>query len=124
LRSLNLRPAGVSAQLVPATRVISCPLQDLAHAPRSGLPKWGSLVIVSDENVWFWHGHRLQLALAEALGNHAGSSIVVALLPPGEEAKTRRTKERIEDLMLAHRWVWKRQQSSLQAGAKRCCRCF
>jgi len=85
-------------------RVIPCNLQDLAHAPRSGLPKWGSLVIVSDEHVWFWHGHRLQHALAEALGSLAGS-IVVALLPPGEEAKTRLTKERIEDLMLAHRCV-------------------
>lgn len=62
-------------------------------------------MVISDEHVWFWHGFRLMSALSRYLGGSTPGDVVVLLLPPGEQAKTRASKEQLEDAMLAARCV-------------------
>jgi hypothetical protein len=103
----TVRVSGASTEY----SVVSCGVDDLARdiacagSGASALPAWESLVIVSDEVVFFWHGHALLCALSAALAA-AGRSpceFLVCLLPPGEAAKTRETKAWLEDAMLAAR---------------------
>lgn len=56
------------------------------------------VVLVTDENAWFFHGARFVEVLRAA-----GLSPLVKVLKPGEGSKTRQTKEEIEDWMLANR---------------------
>jgi 3-dehydroquinate synthetase len=62
---------------------------------------FGSIVVITDSNVWRWHGARL-LASFTAAG---APPLLIHVLPPGEAAKTRATKEMIEDWMLTNRFV-------------------
>ncbi len=55
--------------------------------------------MVTDTNVWRWHGARLLRALAAA----AVPAPLVRVLPPGEHTKTRAYKEQVEDWMLENR---------------------
>lgn len=63
----------------------------------SGIPPAKSIVVITDENVWRWHG----LRLLESLRNAAAPTPLLYVLPPGEASKTREAKEAIEDFMLA-----------------------
>jgi 3-dehydroquinate synthetase len=63
--------------------------------------QFGNIVVVTDTNVWRWHGARFLAAFAAA----GGPRLLVRVLPPGEAAKSRATKEAIEDWMLAYRFV-------------------
>jgi 3-dehydroquinate synthetase len=62
---------------------------------------FGSIVVITDSNVWHWHGARF-LASFTAAG---APPLLIHVLPPGETAKTRATKEVIEDWMLTNRFV-------------------
>ncbi len=55
-------------------------------------------MVVTDKNVWRWHGARLAAALAAARVQP-----LVRVLQPGEHTKTRASKEEIEDWMLENR---------------------
>ena len=68
-------------------------------ASRSGIPASQSVVIVTDKNVWRWHGLRLLASLSRA----GVREPLLYVLPPGEGSKTREVKEAIEDFMLAKR---------------------
>lgn len=48
--------------------------------------------------MWRWHGHAFEAAFAAA-----GVDFIVRVLAPGEQAKTRATKEAIEDWMLENK---------------------
>ena len=65
----------------------------------SGIPQAQSIVVITDENVWRWHGLRLLNSLSLA----GVPPPLLYILPPGESSKTREVKESIEDFMLAKR---------------------
>ncbi len=60
-----------------------------------------AVVVITDTNVWRWHGARLLRALAAA----AVPTPLVKILPPGEHTKTRAFKEQVEDWMLENKCV-------------------
>lgn len=72
-------------------------------SPTGSLKKSSSskLVIITDTNVWKWHGYRLINAL-EKVGA-ASPQPLVYILDPGEGSKSRATKEKVEDFMLSNR---------------------
>jgi len=72
-------------------------------SPTGSLKKSASskLVIITDANVWKWHGHRLLSALEKA--GAATPTPLVYILEPGEGSKSRATKEKVEDFMLSNR---------------------
>lgn len=72
-------------------------------SPTGSLKKSASskLVIITDANVWKWHGHRLISALEKA--GSATPTPLVYILEPGEGSKSRATKEKVEDFMLSNR---------------------
>ena len=57
------------------------------------------MVVVTDSNVWRWHGYRLKAAFARA----GLPQPLVRVLQPGEGSKSRESKADIEDWMLANR---------------------
>jgi hypothetical protein len=61
-----------------------------------------SVVVLTDANVWRWHGARFSRALAAA-----GVAPLVKVLAPGEATKARAVKEEVEDWMLENRCVWR-----------------
>jgi pentafunctional AROM polypeptide len=71
--------------------------QDLASGAL-GTTASTSIVLLTDENVWVYHGARLVAHLREA-----GVRPLVRVLPPGEASKVRSTKEEVEDWMLANK---------------------
>ena len=72
-------------------------------SPTGSLKKSSSskLVIITDTNVWKWHGNRLMNALEKA--GAATPKPLIYILEPGEGSKSRATKEKVEDFMLSNR---------------------
>jgi 3-dehydroquinate synthetase len=98
VRTRAERAAAVSVTRTRAASPRAAPSQDLAAW--RGLPKSSTIVLVTDANVWRWHGRATLAAFAVAGVTPAP---LVKVLPPGEPSKTRATKEAIEDWMLANK---------------------
>jgi 3-dehydroquinate synthase len=60
------------------------------------LPEWEAAAVIGDENVIALHGERVRSLLAPV-----AKKIAVLDFPPGEASKTRATKEKLEDRLLA-----------------------
>lgn len=103
LHSLASLPPAIPTPHTPLTaspHSPSLPPQDLAGWV--GLPRSSTIVVVSDETVWRWHGAPFLAACAAV---DVRPTPIVTLVPPGEGSKSRATKERIEDWMLQQRCV-------------------
>lgn len=61
-------------------------------------PKASKFVILTDKNVWKIWGSKIETDF-----NATGLTYFVYVMPPGEEVKTRQTKEKIEDYMMSKR---------------------
>jgi 3-dehydroquinate synthetase len=75
-------------------------LQDIREQKSLGISSISSVVVITDEHVWKFHGRRL---LQSCAAN--GITPLVKVLPPGEASKTRDVKAEVEDWMLANRLV-------------------
>ena len=85
----------------PTTPPLRAPAPHPQDLPSLGLTASSSVVVVTDANVWRWHGHKLEAAFAAA----GLAQPLVKVLQPGEGSKSRAVKADIEDWMLANRWV-------------------
>ena len=72
------------------------PLQAIAARE---LPAASTIVVITDANVWKWHG----VYFSRAFRGAGVPDPLVYVLPPGEESKSRDTKAAIEDWMLGNK---------------------
>ena len=113
IRGMAARFTKQNGRSLPRTHTDSHPpsLQDLAHGLVA--PASSTVVVITDSNVWKWHGAYFTAAFRSA-GN---PDPLVFVLPPGEGSKSRSTKDAIEDWMLGARCV------AAATGTPAACRC-
>lgn len=98
-------PTSARGAAVPCCSFVQAPvisrfgfLQDIAEGGSLAVSASASVVVITDKNVWRWHGFHLTSAFSAA-----GIKPLIKILPPGEHTKSRATKESIEDWMLENR---------------------